>query len=181
VREVGANLPATREELRGALAASADQAPAQRPKSKPSARAQSLWDRLGDWYGVRFADQFGDVPPPDWCALIDKSASTELVQVMVLLRQRHVTFPPTLPEFAALVKEVRKPVERKSVTAALTEFIVRHRRLAPEQMLGMYWTFRYREAPDGSQVVTALEVAAVGGNSGYRVTVEDMLAESEEL
>lgn len=183
MREMGANLPADSDSLRRSLASAQQNAPAERPKAKPSRRAQQLWDRLSDWYGVRFADQFGDQPSPDWCRIVDGSTNEQLVAVMTLVRQRHVTFPPTLPEFCALVKESssRRTVHTTLVQDELTDFVCKHRQLAPEQMLGRYWTFRYRELPDGSLVVTAVEIAAAGGNVGYRVSVDDMNSERTEL
>src|SRR5687767_15333034 len=99
MRNVADNLPAQRDQL--AQSASSVQ-PHERPKHKVSYRARQLWDRLSDWYGVRFADTFGDEPSRDWAMIVDNTTPQEVVAVLTLVRRRHVTFPPTLPEFAAL-------------------------------------------------------------------------------
>jgi hypothetical protein len=172
MRKATDDLPAEREELVNMLA-NADQPALPRRKHKPSLRAQRVWDRLGDWYGARFADQFGDQPSQDWCTVIDQTSNDDLVAVLVQVRQQHVTFPPTLPEFAALVKQARVPrMYATSVAEQLTDFVVRRYQLTPAQLRGP-WTYLYRSAA-GQAVVTAVVVAADGEQPGYRVSVEDM-------
>jgi hypothetical protein len=166
------SLPSDREELRVMLANSDAKAPARR-QHKPSARAQRVWDRLGDWYGARFADQFGDLPTQDWCTVIDHVSNDDLVAVLILVRERHVTFPPTLPELVALVKEVRMPrTHAPSIAEQLAAFVARAYPLTPEQLRGP-WTFLYQVIA-GHSVITGLVVDADGERPGYRVTVEDM-------
>lgn len=172
MRNPAANLPVEREALRDMLVNADAPAPARR-KHKPSARAQRVWDRLGDWYGARFADQFGDQPSQDWCTVIDQTSNDDLVAVLVQVRQQHVTFPPTLPEFAALVKEVRLPrMNSPSVAEQLAEYVARTYQLTPAQLCGP-WTFLYRPAA-GQQILTGVVIAADGDRPGYRVTVDDM-------
>lgn len=166
------NLPVDRESLRDMLA-NADPPPPARRQHKPSHRAQRVWDRLGDWYGARFADQFGDVPSPDWCTVVDNVSNDDLVATLVLVRERHVTFPPTLPELVALVKEVRLPRAHVPSTAEqLTAYVARAYPLTPSQVRGP-WTFLFRVV-GGRQIVTGVVIDADGDKPGYRVTVEDM-------
>lgn len=172
MHNAAANLPAEREALRDMLASPEEKARA-RPQHKVSGRAQRVWDRLGDWYGARFADQYGDLPSQDWCTVIDNTSNEDLVAVLVLVRQHHVTFPPTLPEFAALVKEVRVPrINAPSVAEQLAAFVSRSYSLTPTQLRGP-WTFLYGTV-GGQLVTTGVVVAADGDHPGYRVTVEDM-------
>lgn len=164
------NLPAEREALTTMLASAA---PTPRRQHKPSQRAQRVWDRLSDWYGVRFADQFGDLPSQDWCTVIDGVSNDDLVAALVLVRERHVTFPPTLPEFVALVKEVRMPRARgPSVAEQLAAFVARAYPLTPAQ-LARPWTFQY-QIVGGRPVVTGVVIDADGEKTGYRVSIEDM-------
>lgn len=166
------NLPVERAALRDMLANAEAKAPARRVH-KPSVRAQRVWDRLGDWYGARFADQFGDIPSQDWCTVIDQTSNDDLVAVLVRVRQHHVTFPPTLPEFAALVKDVRLPrMHAPSMVEQLAEFVARTYPLTAAQLCRP-WTFLYRSS-GGEPVITAVEIAADGDTPGYRVTVDDM-------
>lgn len=166
------DLPAGRDELRDMLER-ANPPPLTRRQHKASPRAQRVWDRLGDWYGARFADMFGDRPPQDWCALIDRVSNDELISVLTLVRERHVTFPPTLPEFASLVKETRAPRPAlPSMPEKLTEYVTRNYRLTPAQQSAP-WTFLYR-SESGRHFVTAVVIAADGESPGYRVTVDDM-------
>jgi hypothetical protein len=174
VRKATDNVPEEREALTTMLA-SAGAAALPRRQHKPSPRAQRVWDRLGDWYGARFADQYGDLPSQDWCTVIDNSTNEDLVAVLVRVRQEHVTFPPTLPEFAALVKEVRIPRIRKpSTQEQLVAFVARTYQLSPVQICKP-WTFLYR-ACEGGAVVTGVLIDADGERPGYRVSVEDMHA-----
>lgn len=168
------NLPTEREALTNMLANA--EAPAlPRRKHKPSARAQRVWDRLGDWYGARFADQFGDIPSQDWCSIIDRVSNDDLVAVLMRVREEHVSFPPTLPEFAALVKELRVPRVRKpSTQEQLATFVSRNYQLTPAQM-SRPWTFLYKACPGGA-VITGVVIDADGERPGYRVSVEDMQA-----
>lgn len=172
MRNAGDNLPAEREALRDMLVSADARAP-ERRKHKPSARAQRVWDRLGDWYGARFADQFGDQPSQDWSTVIDNTSNDDLVAVLVLVRQQHVTFPPTLPEFAALVKEVRAPrINAPSVAEQLAAFVSRSYALTPAQLRGP-WTFLYGST-GGQLIVTGVVIASDGDHPGYRVSVDDM-------
>jgi hypothetical protein len=172
MHSAGDNLPVEREALRTMLANVEDQARA-RPKHKPSDRAQRVWDRLGDWYGARFADQYGDQPSQDWCTVIDNTSNDDLVAVLVQVRQQHVTFPPTLPEFASLVKEVRLPrIHAPSMAEQLAEFVSKSYSLTPAQLRGP-WTFLYGHT-GGLLVISGVVVAADGDHPGYRVSVEDM-------
>jgi hypothetical protein len=178
MREVLDEMPTDREALRVALTRA--DAQAERRQVKPSRRAQRTWDRLGDWYGARFADQYGDLPPQDWCSVIDRTTNDELVGAMMLVRQRHVTFPPTLPEFASLVKEVRQPRRAApSLIEQLADFVVLHCRLTPAQLSGR-WTFLYRES-DVAPITTGVVIPADGDTPGHRVMVEDMQAASVDL
>ena len=180
MRHVADNLPITREQ---AAAVPAERL--ERPKHKASARARQLWDRLSDWYGVRFADQYGDEPSRDWCGIVDRTTPQEIIRVLTLIRRRHVTFPPTLPEFAALVKEVREEQalgpRKASTEELLTDFVVKHRTLTQQQMLGPAWSYLYRGTPDGGVICTGVEIAKCDAPAGFRVMVEDMNAASTEL
>jgi hypothetical protein len=172
MHSAGENLPVEREALRNMLVSAEEKARA-RPKHKVSARAQRVWDRLGDWYGARFADQYGDLPSQDWCTVIDNTSNDDLVAVLVQVRQQHVTFPPTLPEFAALVKEVRLPrLQSPSIAEQLAEFVSKSYSLTPAQLRGP-WTYLYGST-GGQVVVTGVVIAADGDRPGYRVSVDDM-------
>lgn len=179
MRNPTADLPAEREAL-STMLANAEAPALPRRQHKPSPRAQRVWDRLGDWYGARFADMFGDQPSQDWSVLIDRVSNEDLVAVLMLVRERHVTFPPTLPEFASLVKEARMPrgARTSSVAEQLTDFVARTYPLTPEQLRGP-WTFLFRASP-GGEVVTGVVIDADGAKPGYRISVEDMRAAEAE-
>jgi hypothetical protein len=126
---------------------------------------------------VRFGDVYGPEPSDDWRACVDDATNDEVVKVLALIRQRHVTFPPTLPEFAAMFRDARRngtPDQEPPMHDRLADFAIRHRTMTFRQLQG--WTFRYRDV-DGARVTTSLDIPADGDNPGYRVTVEDMLAE----
>jgi hypothetical protein len=149
-----------------------------------AARVDRLWKRLGQWYGSRFADVYGPEPSEDWRACVDEASNDDVVAVLAMIRQRHVTFPPTLPEFESLFREVRgrKKFPRASEASMhdrLGDFVLKHRSLTFNQLRG--WEFKYRIGDDGFPVTTALVIPADGDKPGYRITVEDMLGEETEM
>jgi hypothetical protein len=149
--------------------------------SRSNARSNRVWKKLGEWYGSRFGDVYGPEPPDDWRACVDEASNDEVVAVLALIRQRHVTFPPTLPEFQALFREARNARGGNTEPAMhdrLADFAVRRRTLTFSQMRN--WTFLYREQ-DGAQVTTALVIPADRDRPGYRIAVDDMLAEETEV
>jgi hypothetical protein len=160
-------------------------------RSKPSTRAQRFWDRLTSWYGSRFTDQHGTKLDPlsDWCELVDAHDNDVVALALSEIKTKHSQFPPSFPEVDAIFARLKAPAQSNDKPAnheALSDFVLRHRTLTPNQ-LRMPWTYigRMFDAPglDGKirhnhgVEITGVVIPADGEHPGYRVMVTDMQAE----
>jgi hypothetical protein len=137
------------------------------PKHRISDRAKRVWGKLQDWYGDKL-EQFGPFPPQDWCDVIDTMDLMLERRVLPEIRQRHTTFPPTFPEFEALVKRLKAPaIAGPSIVERLDEHVMRTRRMTFMQTRQRTWLRR------GGDIV-GLEVPADGDTPGFRVMVNDL-------
>lgn len=139
--------------------------------TKVSARSKRFWDKLRDWYGTSLTDQYGLTPPPDWCEIVDGASNEVMRAAMSEIRHKHVTFPPRLPEFDAIVMRLKRPTfnSQPSTAALLAKFVLRTKKLRGYQ-LHMPW--RYLHDADG--FVVGVEIPPDGETPGYRVMVNDM-------
>ena len=149
-----------------------------------SPRAARAWQRLQEWYGARFSEQFGAVPPPDWSAAIDNASNDLVKRALSILRAECVEFPPTFPQFAKALRPPRLP-SRGELTPQdrLCMFAARryHRRLTEKQFIGP-WTYLYRDViafnETGKEVAGAqcigVVIPADGESPGHRINIEDM-------
>jgi hypothetical protein len=162
------------------------------PKSIVSARAKRVWQRLAEWYGSRFIEQYGEAPPEDWSATIDRADNETVKRGLAVIRSKHPAHPPTFPEFDQAMAPVRSTgVRTVSVTDQLCAFVMRRygSRLTPTQVRGPWVYIGHTfDAVDLTQKLTAdhgieftgVVIAADGEQPGYRITVNDMLADFQD-
>jgi len=160
------------------------------PKHRITPRAKHVWTRLGEWYGSKLAEQYGPVPPEDWCEIVDRADNETVKRGLSVIRSTYVSWPPTLPQFEEAMRTTDRSRGTPSapVTERLVEFVLKHRRLTPRQ-LAAPWTYLGRSfdapGPDGKIWAnwgiefTGVVVPADGENPGYRVMVADMQIEDE--
>ena len=142
--------------------------------TKVSARAKRFWDKLRDWYGTSLTEQYGEVPPADWCEVVDDSTNDIIRAALSEIRQKHTTFPPRFPEFESIVRRLNRPlVQGPSTVERLCEFVLRTKRLTFSQ-LQRPWQYTY----DADGFCTGVVVPADGDNEGYFVRVIDMQSEA---
>lgn len=152
-----------------------------------SPRSKHLWKRLTEWYGTRILETYGELPPPDWCDVIDSVDNDAVKKGLATIRTKYLTFPPTLPEFEAAVKPPRARSANKvqTVQERLCAYVARNYwdMLTPAQQRGP-WTYigttSAGKAPEGMREdwgveITGVVIAADGDSTGYRVKVEDMV------
>jgi len=111
-----------------------------------SARAQRVWLRLNEWYGARMGEQYGPTPPPDWCRLVDRSTNAEMKRALLLIRTKHPSFPPTLPEFEIALRPpppVHRGPTEDTVQEKLVKHAISHYALGAEQLI-QHATFLYQ-------------------------------------
>lgn len=154
-----------------------------------SARARRVWQRLGEWYGARLSEQFGPEPPHDWCRLVDRSSNTDIQRALATVRSKHVSHPPTLPEFD-LALQPQAPPHREPNAATVQERLVayivkRHHPLSKEQLIAQ-WTFLYERAQwvdalkrnrDERAACVGVYIPATHDRHAMRVMVSDMQAD----
>lgn len=78
------------------------------PEKQVSALARKAWKRFNEYYGARFSEQQGFSPSESWCELIDDSDRVDVEAALVNCRTAYLQFPPTLPQFEALIAAASK-------------------------------------------------------------------------
>lgn len=160
------------------------------PKSAISSRAKRVWQRLREWYGARLGEQYGELPPEDWCKVVDRSDNDAVKRALSIIRSKYLDHPPTFPQFEqAFAPAVQ--AERDggpTVQERLCAYVMRHhaRRLTAKQIRGP-WSYTHKRAQWVDDLVrgkgvnrdelaecTGVIVPADGESAGLRVTVEDM-------
>lgn len=145
-------------------------------KRNASPAARRFWSKLVSWYGTRVLDSFGKDPDAEWCEKIDAATDTEVDLAWSLMRTRHVSHPPSLPEFIALLEEVRKPQTPRRFMASrfeqLAEWVLANRPLSHAQMRG--WTYLHGYSANGVEVLTGVMIPADGDTPGFVVKLEEI-------
>lgn len=144
------------------------------PEHKVSARAKRVWQRFMEWYGARFADQYGEIPSADWCQAIDEATNDEVKLALSKSRMQYLQYPPTLPQFEQLLKPARV-LTGPSMADRLCHFAMRQlgASLTPTQIREP-WT--YLGSPN--EGITGVVIPADGDAPSHRVMVADMHAEA---
>lgn len=82
---------------------------------------EKLFQKFEDWYGSKWAAQYGDFPrdrvKATWAEELGGFAGQGDVFVQALAAQKASPFPPTLPEFLALCREAAKRIGPPAVAA----------------------------------------------------------------
>lgn len=145
---------------------------------KISWQARQTWKRLCGWYGADVMERkFGVQPPEDWCEAIDAVDEKTLEVVLTQVRSKYVAWPPSMPDFEQIARNVRSPsiALGPSLQEQLKAFVVRTRSLTRNQ-LATPWTYLGTgngRTGEGFAIVGVV-VPADGESHGYRVMVEDM-------
>lgn len=133
---------------------------------KVSKRAARTWDRLRQWYGARVAEQYGELPPPDWCALIDRTDDERLESAMSRVRHASPIHPPTLGQLEDAIPRRARAGEatlaERLCDAAARKFgpaLCQHQLLGPWNYFGP--VKEYVCANRADEIVTHPEVRGV--------------------
>lgn len=145
---------------------------------KASPRATRFWDRMLQWYGVKFTDTYGKTVSADWAAVVDRADDESMMRAMSAVRSKYIEWPPTLPQFEVALKPPAEPnKQEKSIQTQLREFVCRSYTLTMRQMY-LPWTDICDRKPWQSECnVIGVIVPADGDAQGYRVMVADMQAQ----
>jgi hypothetical protein len=92
---------------------------------KVSRRASRVWDRLGQWYGSRLADNYGPTPPEDWCEVIDRTDDERLHSALSHLRHQSPVHPPTLGQLEDAIPKRETGLGGPSSPTRLAELLLK--------------------------------------------------------
>jgi len=165
------------------------------PEYTISQRARGVWKRFAQWYGGDTVTRnFGQLPPQEWCEAIDSIRTRQQLEaVLAEVRARHVTFPPRLPEFEAIVAQFTPAAssgDGPSRQDRLVAYVLRQygSRLTPLQVRSP-WAFigRRFDAPDATGKIRPNHGVEITGvivpadperqAPSYRVMFEDLQLE----
>lgn len=140
--------------------------------SRSLAKDRALWARLASWYGTRFGETYGPTPPDDWRDLILRTPADVLERALTMVRTKHTTFPPTLPEFERAIGASTRVAAAGATTAErLAEFAISKRSLTWSQRRGMRFI-------GGEGGVTCVVFPADGASPEFRVMASELERQS---
>ncbi len=76
-----------------------------------------FWKSMGERFGKRWIDEYGDIPTRAWCDLIDKFTQDDIAEALLRLKDRPEhsrSHPPTHGEFEAILVKAAKLHEKPS-------------------------------------------------------------------
>ena len=90
----------------------------------PDSWIEKLFQKFEDWYGAKWAAQYGDFPrervKATWAEELGGFASQGDAIAQAINAQKNSPFPPTLPEFLVLCREAAKRIGNGAKVPALT-------------------------------------------------------------
>lgn len=141
-------------------------------RSSPSHRSKRLWDRLGQWYGSRLAEQYGAEPPQDWCEVVDAADNDTVTRALADIRVKHLTHPPTFPEFNSIVRKAKHARETGPSAIDVLEQHLQRRNLTFKQGRQLTYIGTLGQ-------ITGVVVPQDGEYPGFRLMLSDLHREGE--
>lgn len=94
------------------------------PAVLPDSWIERLFQKFEDWYGAKWAAQYGDFPrervKATWAEELGGFATQGDAIAQAINAQKNSPFPPTLPEFLVLCREAAKRIGNGAKVPALT-------------------------------------------------------------
>jgi hypothetical protein len=145
---------------------------AERAKHKVSKRSAFNWNRMRAWYPNKLAEE----PPADYCSLIDAAGREQLAAALATMKVRHLSWPPTFPEFALLFTEQASSgdsIDWPARQAKLEAYC--EKRYGSRISFEQWRLAKYSgtSIPKGPVTFTAIHFPAVGGHAALTVTLEE--------
>ena len=74
---------------------------------------ERFWEAMRARFGLRWLTEFGNKPTAPWVALLNQVTPEQLHAAIDLMAELKFAYPPTLPQFQALLKKAaeKKPTE----------------------------------------------------------------------
>lgn len=71
--------------------------------------SERLWKRFGEMFGDRFFTQYGAKPNDSWREAVKELRGDQVREALTKIRNGGSAYPPSLPEFMGLAKNVAPP------------------------------------------------------------------------
>lgn len=137
-------------------------------------RADRVWLRLSQWYGARWIEAFGPKPTEDWIRAVTGAADSQIAAALLAIRTKHLSHPPTLPEFEAALRAA-KPKEAttqhgRSLLYRLEDAMMR----ACDRVVPCDIRWLARKNPEGKLVIYGVEFRQPWSDHKSRITEDDI-------
>jgi hypothetical protein len=160
-------------------------------------RIERVWLRLMQAYGSRMADNYGPKAPKPWADAIDDLSNEQVAYGFRKITRDTPVHPPTLGQFVAACADMpHAQGDEISIQAQLCSYVMltyfpahRDDKFTDDQMRqsSKIWTYLYREWVDDAKPkhsqncaeCTGVLVPAAGALPGFRVSVTDMLGDTQ--
>lgn len=139
---------------------------------KVSRRVARIWNRLGQWYGARWADSYGSVPPDDWADLIDRTDDERIEHALAEARRTSPIHPMTLGQLESAIPKKRR-ADDPSPAKVLCDFVLAQRRPCIHQTQRTWTYFSGANGIAGVVVPGCLEC----NSPSLRVKLEEITGE----
>lgn len=164
---------------------------------EPSRRSMEVWKKLIEWYGIRVVESYGAKPNSSWDMAINSATNEQVVLALQSVRLQHGAFPPTFPQFEALLVKARpaSQVSNYSLPTQVTEKLIRKHslgllHLSPRQLKGPWrWEVTWQDGQDKEgrhqakwePRFTKLVIDADDDAPEYRINIQDLLQETYNI
>lgn len=152
----------------------------------PDERAWRVWERMAEFYGSRFAENYGDAPTKSWIDAIDLLTDAQITFGLKYVRLTTPDHPPTLGRFQRCCLDTPESHKRipESIQERLTAYAARKGVYMRSQGTPI---FIYREWEDSTKPKNMQHCAeCVGvifelpdGTRTHSFSAAEMIAESE--
>jgi len=151
-------------------------------------RADRIWLKLTECYGVRLAENYGNEMPASWIEAIWDLADDQIAYGLRVVRRESPIHPPPLGQFVQAC--VNMPIQQQRQVASLQEqfceyaAIKFHGRLQPAHF-SRPWVYLYREWFDAARPKGMEKCAECTGvliecdnGTSFKITVAEMQADT---
>lgn len=128
-----------------------------------------VWKKLAGYYGSRLVEMYGEKPPEDWEAQIERLDRRRLDDVLSKIRTLHPVHPPTFPQFEKLCQRPIDGSGRQSPAEKLCQYIIDNKLGTSEQIMS-----KWKWLADSDGIISGVVLPAVEGANSRRIMMADM-------
>jgi hypothetical protein len=141
-----------------------------------SKRADRVWMRLSQWYGTRWIEAFGPKPTEDWVRAVNGATDEQLLAALSAVRSKHLSHPPTLPEFEAALRDARPKATANRSGDSLVDRLDAAMLRVTKAPQDIRWLAR--KSPEGKLAIYGVEFFTPSQQYPTRITEDDLAMEA---